>query len=269
MSEDRGAAIIEGVVSVKGPGEAANPTEVQWLLHDVRLIHTACQRVSAERVGDLPTLDHGRYVAIAGDLWQNFVNHCQAVGILLNLGLFDSAVVVNRAAYEATINLIYLITVGDKIENARLFETRMMIELAEVYRDTPPPFDSTPPEVLERARRDKKQRKLWSGKTLGEMAAAIDLRGHRTAYAVQSLTAHSRIGGLGIRKKVHPDGTVEWLYGGAARPRDVEAVANHTRRMLHNVYGVVTEDFFGTIPKLPTTNPFESNREALRQRLSE
>src|SRR5882672_10009581 len=41
----------------------------------------------------------GRYYAIAGDLWQKHVNHCQDVSILLSKGLFDSAVVVNRAAY--------------------------------------------------------------------------------------------------------------------------------------------------------------------------
>lgn len=248
---------------------AADPTEVEWLLHDVRLIHAACQRTSAEQVGDLPTLDHGRYVAIAGDLWQKLVNHCQAVGILLSAGLFDSALIVNRAVYEATINLIYLMTVGDKMANAQLFETRMVIDFAEIYSDRPPPLGAIPPDVLAGARRYKKDRKLWSGKTLTEMASVIGLVGHKTVYAVQSFIAHSRIGGLGIEKKVHPDDTVEWLYGGAANPRDVKAVANHTRRMLHKVYSVVTKDFYGMIPKLATTNPFESNREALRERLSE
>jgi hypothetical protein len=40
------------------------------------------------------------------------------VAMLLDLGLYDSARVLVRVAYETAIDLAYLITVGNKVENA-------------------------------------------------------------------------------------------------------------------------------------------------------
>jgi len=59
-----------------------------------------CQQAAQEHVIEANSWSEGRYFAIAGDLWQKHVNHCQGVASLLALGLFDSALVVNRAAYE-------------------------------------------------------------------------------------------------------------------------------------------------------------------------
>jgi hypothetical protein len=39
--------------------------------------------------------------------------------------------VVSRAAYEGGITLVYLMTVGDKSENARLYEARTVIEVLQ------------------------------------------------------------------------------------------------------------------------------------------
>lgn len=78
--------------------------------------------------------------------------------------------------------------------------------------------------------------------------------------------AHARLAGQGIQKIQHPNGDTEWRFGHAPKPRDVEALANHTRRMLHQTYREVTRDFYGATPKLATTSPFESNRRAMKER---
>lgn len=250
------------------------PTEVALLHHDVLLIHQACQRASRDHVIDADTWDQGRYFAIAGDLWQKHVNHCQGVAFLLGQGLSDSAMVVGRAAYETAISLLYLMRVGDKLRNAHLFEAHMVVDTAEVYHDVPDQtaekarraLAAIPDDIMREVCENRKARRAWSGKTIAEMAEAIKVTGHRTVYAIMSWETHARVAGWSIEKVRHPDGTVEWRFGSPAKPRDFEALANHTRRMLHQVYQAVTRDFYGVTPGLATTNPFETNRRELERR---
>ncbi len=248
--------------------------EVGLLHHDVLLIHQACQRASRDHVIDADTWDQGRYFAIAGDLWQKHVNHCQGVVFLLSHGLFESAVVVGRAAYETAITLMYLMTVGDKVRNAHLFEAHMIVDTAEVFQDVPGQttekaqraLDTIPEDIMREVRENRRARRAWSGKTIAEMAEAIKVTGHRTVYAIMSWEAHARVATWGMEKVRHPDGAVEWRFGSPAKPRDFEALANQTRRMLHQVYQAVTRDFYGVTPGLATTNPFHANRRELKRR---
>ena len=205
----------------------------------------------------------GRYFSIASDLWQKHVNYCQSVGLLLSTGLYDSAMVVGRAAYETAITLTYLITVGDKLRNAVLFAAHMIVDTAAVYADesgatresAKKAMAAIPAEIMQEVTTNRKARRPWSGKTVAEMAEAINVSGHRTYYAIASWRAHARVAGWGIEKVQHPNGDMEWRFGSPAKPRDFEALANHTRRMLHQVYVTVTKDFYGQTPKLATTNP--------------
>jgi hypothetical protein len=100
--------------------------------------HLAAQTL-AEHLGkttiDAPTRDHGNYFAVTGDLWHKLLRHSLAVALLLERGGFESATVVHRAAYEVGINLVYLITQGDKVRNAVLFRARSLVEIAALYAD--------------------------------------------------------------------------------------------------------------------------------------
>jgi Family of unknown function (DUF5677) len=251
-----------------------HPSEVQLLLHDVLQIHRVCEEKAKTHVIDADTWDAGRYYAIAGDLWQKHVNHCQGVALLLGSGLFESAIVVGRAAYETAITLVYLMTVGDKKRNALIFEAHMVVDTAEVFRDekghvaekAQAAIATFPDDVIAQVRSNRKARLPWSGKNIAEMAEAIKLTGHRTIYAIMSWEAHARVAGWGIEKVKDQNGDVKWTFGSAARPRDVEALANHARRMLHQVYQIVTRDFYGKTPPLATLNPFERNRIELERR---
>ena len=60
-------------------------------------------------------------------LWTMLVDHARAITFLLSEGLIYSARALNRTAYEASIHLVYLATVGDKYENARFYETNTLL----------------------------------------------------------------------------------------------------------------------------------------------
>jgi hypothetical protein len=74
-----------------------------------------------------PTPDEERYMVTALGLWTMLVEHARAITLLLSEGLIYSARALNRTAYEASIHLVYLATVGDKYENARFYETNMLL----------------------------------------------------------------------------------------------------------------------------------------------
>jgi hypothetical protein len=246
-------------------------TELQLLAYDVQLIQHVGEQTARQHIIDVPTEDHARYFAIAGDLWVKLLSHCQAVSVLLP-DLFDPAVVVSRAAYEAGITLVYLMTVGDKLANARLYEARTVLEVLETYAA----FQSDPgivdaqrraPQIdavtMNEARHRKAKRRPWSGKTVAEMATAIKVEGHKAAYSIQSWAAHSSVGGWRGDISSAGDGTVRWQWGKPASQRNVQAVANHTRRTLHSVYQIFLPDVYGVLPKLATLDPHKSNKQAI------
>jgi Family of unknown function (DUF5677) len=253
-----------------------NPSEVLLLQHDVLLIHDACQQLARERVIEAKA-GEGRFYRIAGDLWQKHVNHCQGVALLLGQGLFDSAVVVNRAAYETAITLTYLRRVGDRHRNAALFEAQMVVDTAMVLTDedggiaskAPKAIEAIPEDILKKVRENRKARRPWSGKTIAEMAEAINVTGHKATYAIMSWPAHARFAGQGIEKMQHLDGNLEWRFGSFARPVDFEGLANHTRRMMHRMYFAVTTDFYGVTLPLATIRPFARNEPESEGRTTE
>jgi hypothetical protein len=116
-----------------------------------------------------------------------------------------------------------------------------------------------PKDILEEATKNRRARLPWSGKSLADMAAAIEVSGHRTAYAIMSWPAHARFAGQGIERIQHPTGDVEWRFGTTATPHDFEAVANHTRRTMHRMYFAVTRDFYGVTLPLATRTPFSGD----------
>jgi hypothetical protein len=243
------------------------PSEVSLLDHDVYQIHQACQRLAREHIIEMNP-GEGRFFRIAADLWQKHINHCQGVAVLLRQGLFDSAMVIARAAYETAIALTYLRTVGDRLRNAALFEAHMVLDTAAVFADETGTTDpkarkaiaTIPEDIMREVLENRKARRAWSGKTITEMAAAINVTGHKTVYAIMSWEAHARFAGRGgIERKQHLDGDVAWWFPRVARPREIEVLANYTRRMMHGMYQAVTPDFYGVIPPLATTNPFGSN----------
>jgi hypothetical protein len=117
--------------------------------------------------------------------------------------------VVSRAAYEGGITLVYLMTVGDKSENARLYEARTVIEVLQT-EDQCCRFKRGPAT--------KAKRRGWADKTIAEMAAAITVEGHKAAYVIQSWVAHSSVGGWRADAITETDGVVRWQWGQTCEP---------------------------------------------------
>jgi hypothetical protein len=52
-------------------------TELRLLAYDVALIQGVCQATAEQRVIEVPTEGHQRYLSIIGDLWYRLVNHAK------------------------------------------------------------------------------------------------------------------------------------------------------------------------------------------------
>lgn len=209
-----------------------------------------------------PTEDERRYRATTLALWGTLVDHCRAIARLLPEGLVYSARALDRTAYETCIHLVYLTTIGDKYENARLYETRMLYETIRVM---PRGFATVPTEMLAavpadlRARVEdiRKVRRLqWSGKTLAEMAAAIRIRQHGGLFSMLSWATHGLASRLDMTEwSSFEEGVTYWPPDSDSE--DVDVVARHTRRtVLRPAYHLATVDFYGNPPPpLPTPKP--------------
>jgi hypothetical protein len=233
------------------------------LQQDLAFILTNHQSLVAANAMRNPTPDEERYVSTALALWYTLLEHCKAITVLLREDLVGSANVVHRSAYETAIHLVYLVTVGNKYENARLHDTRMLLEFIAA---APPAFTvettnrlaAVPTVIQDRVRRDKYSRKKrglqWSGKTLAEMAAAIKIRQHEGFFSLRSWDTHGLSAGDDLRREERPEGVTFWRHNIDAE--DVEAVARHARRtVLRPAYNLATRDFYGAAPPLPTPSP--------------
>lgn len=209
-----------------------------------------------------PNAQEARYFGTTLALWGTLVDHCRAITLLLPEGLTYPARALNRTAYETCIHLVYLATVGDRYENASLYETRM---LYETIKTMPKGFASVPTEMLaavpsemrKKVERIRSNRRLqWCGKTLGEMAADLKIRQHEGAFSMLSWATHGLTYRLDMEEVNSPEeGLTYW------RPEtdteDIDVVATHTRRtVLRPAYYLATRAFYGDPPPpLPTPRP--------------
>lgn len=239
----------------------ANPTEpsqIALLLQDVDLV-TKSSRLAAEaRVVSVSSTEHERYVVVVGDLWSKQTAHSRGVGILLQAGLYDSAKVLARAAYETAITLLYLIRIGNKIDNASWYVVRQIAERARPdFKDDDgqTAYNAFSQEVREKIRRDKKSGHLWSGKSLEAMATALGIHGHSGLYAYLCMAVHAREAGLTTARERQLDGSTRLIYGARLDPRELQSLANMMRRYLRDSYEIVHNDFYGEPRHLQTPDP--------------
>ena len=237
------------------------PPSLRLLEADLAFIMRNHQDLVIKHAPKNPTPDEVSYLRVAVSLWLTLTEHCNAITLLLRHGFLDSAKAVNRSAYETAIHLVYLVTVGNKYENARVYEARLKLEYISIS-ELPPAysvenrreFDSLPIEIRERAIKSKKDRREWSGKPLAEMAKAIHIRGHKGAFAVQSWATHGHSGLNETQGIEGPEGATFWRQ--PPDTVDFEMVTMHTRRtVLWPTYHVATKDFYGPVPPLPTPPP--------------
>jgi len=127
-------------------------------------------------------------------------------------------------------------------------------------------LERMPPEIVKEAQKRAKAKKGWSGLSLPKMAEKIGIRGHRKLYALQSWAAHTRILGYNVQEQDRQGERFLLEFKAHATPDDMEALANSTRRQLHSMYATVAHDFYGEVPTLWTSGPFQTNREELRRR---
>lgn len=239
-----------------------SPTLV-LLQQDLAFISTQHQSLAIAHALHNPTPDEERYVSTALALWYTLTEHCRSITLLLQEGLLDSARVVNRSAYETGIHLVYLVTVGDRYENARLHETRMFCEVIDTLpagftTETQEKLAAVPAEIRERVERIRKNRRLqWSGKILADMAADLRIRQHKGLFSMLSWATHGLSTGQDLQRiDTGPDeGVTFWRHDIDAE--DIEAIAKHTRRtVLRPAYYLATRGFYGNPPPpLPTPKP--------------
>ena len=251
--------------------EARAQREIELLGHDTVLVRSVLTQLGRAHPFDTPTADLGTYYEVTWELWNKLVDHNRAVAVLLVSDLFNSAIVVHRAAYEILVNLGYLMTQGDKVRNALLHRARSLLEVAEQFASQPSGPSAAavlprmPQDVVKEARRHQARRQPWAGISLTRMATAIGVVGHGWFYAISSWEAHGRVTGYGVTKtpvEGHSDlHRVDFISREPAPHR--EALANHARRHLHKGYQLVARDWFGTVPALATADPFAANKEAL------
>jgi hypothetical protein len=195
-------------------------------------------------------------------LWGTLVDHCRAITLLLPDGLVYSARALNRTAYETCIHLVYLATIGDKYENARLYETRMLYETIRVMPEgfstvATEMLATVPVDIRRRVEKIGETRRLqWSGKTLRDMAAAIRIRQHEGMFSMLSWATHGLSFSLDMSEVSSAEEGVTFWHPGADS-EDVDVVAQHTRRtVLRPAYYLATGDFYGNPPSpLPTPKP--------------
>jgi hypothetical protein len=196
------------------------------------------------------------------------VEHCRGITLLLSDGLIYSARALSRTAAETSMHLMYLATVGDKCENARLYETNMLFEVTKQLAPTGPmaetrkTLDAVPVDIRERIENIRKNTRLqWCGKTRAEMAAAVGIVQHKRTFAVLSWPTHGLSAGedmLGIDGG--PDeGATFWRHPPSTA--DIEELVSYIRRaVLRPAYSRATQDFYGNPPPpFPTPKPERGN----------
>jgi hypothetical protein len=177
------------------------------LQQELAFISTNHQALAIAHALRSPTADEARYRVIALDLWGMLVEHCRGITLLLSDGLIYSARVLSRTAAETSMHLMYLATVGDKYENARLYETNMLFEVnkqlapTEPMEETRKTLEAVPVDIRERVEQIRKNTRLqWCGRTRGEMAAAVGIVQYKGTFAVLSCAVSFGIPPLGAQR---------------------------------------------------------------------
>lgn len=224
------------------------PSEVVLLARDAELVSAEGKLAADRHTLHAPTPGHERYLVVVADLWSRQLAQSRSVAMLLEVGLYDSARVLARAAYETAIDLAYLITIGNKLENAFLYFARQLLDLARVFPEdaaATKAIASLPDEVATRVKQDQKKDKLWSGLYLSDMAQKIGVEGHERVYARLCMVVHVREAGLHIKRERQTDGSTRLIYGSPGESKDVEGLASLMRRFLRRNYKLVMLDFYG------------------------
>lgn len=255
-----------------GPDEDAR-REIRALFDDTTRVLAVQAGLARKNPPDARTPELRTYRVVTGDLWRKALEHYRATALLLDQEMFDSGAVISRAGYEIVINLLYVLTQGDKIENAQRVWIRSLLEVDREMKNLPSgedarrrlaSFDPTLVEGVRAARRTRGQ--LWSGKTLREMAEVIGIVGHEGAYGVMSWATHGRVGGFDVIIESTGEGDLEKVsFASRAHPQHYEALANQARRMLRQTYHIFARDWFGEVPPLGGSDPEEVLRDIDRR----
>lgn len=241
-------------MTIPADGAQLVEQQVQALLHETVHAPAALAEVLRRNPVNAPTGDTGNYFAITGDLWRRCAEHCRSVALLLDLGGWGPAIVVNRAAYEVAVNLMYVVNHGNKVENAVHYRARSLLEVADFFGSQPAGqeakhiLDRLPARIVEEARRRRRDRRPWSGKTLKEMAEAIGVIGHDTLYGFMSWEAHGRIAGYDVVEK-SGEGDIRVLeFSRKVTDEERAALASNARLTLRTVYNTLGRDWVGMSP---------------------
>ena len=248
--------------------------EIRALFDDTTRILTVLAELTRKNPRDAGTQELMTYRVVTGDLWRKILEHSRATALLLDQQMFDSAALVARTGYEVIINLLYMLSQGNKIENALRFRVRSLLEIEQEMKTLPSGDDARrrlttfAPELVRavHATRRAGRGRLWSGLTLRAMAQAIGVFGHEGAYGAMSWATHGRLGGFDVIIEATEEGDLQKVsFASRSAPQHYEALANHARRMLRQTYYVLMVDWFGEAPPLGGIDPEEVLRDMDRR----
>jgi hypothetical protein len=252
-------------MSTPQPDESRALAESEALQKDARLVVQTLMRGTTTPF-DTPTGDHTNYFAITGDLFRQCADFCLHAAILLSLRVFASPAVLIRAAYEREIELHYMITKGDKLQNAVRCRARTLLEVVAQFSDEPAGHEAVeilarmPPAIVEEQKQPRYRRHGWTGLDRRQLAEAVGVAGHTGGYGLLSWYAHGRIAGYDVRENRPGGGELfSFKFEEQSSPGHRQGLANFARRTLHETFKVIARDWLGQEPTtLDTSNPEET-----------
>jgi hypothetical protein len=242
--------------SAERPDSNVTPprSQLDWLASDVgefRRLVDAYPEVW-KPLADVRDPDrHARWLVVA-DLTLQIWTHAMAVEVLLKEDLYTSAVVIQRAIFDALVTLGYIVKHPDSQNEAVILLAYSYLrdiehfsqqkELVDAYRKI---LERMPKDLVETAKaRAEEHPRTWSGKTVKAMAEVAGVEGYDPAYKSMSGESHASAMGRHVRT-IREGNMMNIETGRRPTPKEVEASANFARRALHTAFMTMWEVFEG------------------------
>src|SRR5687768_8222364 len=182
------------------PASQAERTELEWLEHDgleMRRLLTEDPKLFEPLADFTDPRQHTLHLVIADLFWQVWY-HAMAVEVLLTEQLETSAVVVQRALYEAIAAISYIHHHQDRAAEAEILlastylkQVRLLTDQPTLIKERQEILARIPGKTVKVAReRLSKKPFTWSGKSIRAMMSAANVTGYDTLYAYLSAKAH-------------------------------------------------------------------------------
>ena len=239
-------------------------TQLDWLASDNREF----RRLLDEHPNVLDVLAdvrdpnrHATYLVVVELTWRLWI-HAMGVEVLLREELYTSALVLQRAMFDAFVTLGYLVKHPQFQDEAVILlaysyirDLKHFSNQAELVKEYTQILARMPKHLVDTAKaRAKKHPRTRSGKTVKEMAEAAGVSGYDPGYTSMSGEAHASA--MGRHITTIQDGRIMNVDAGRkATDKEVQASANFARRFLHVSFRTLWHVFGGPKIEIRSENP--------------